>query len=115
MTLYGHKVISTEEMARIEKLSIQEGASSDVYMQKAGAYIANFAHTLDNDRKRVRAFLRLVDRILDQAGGFPGRLGTPLGQVAYLVGDDGEPLAVLSRACRFPCRRPMTKSLRPRR
>jgi len=41
MNLEGQKVISATEMARIEKASIEGGASADAYMQKAGNAIAH--------------------------------------------------------------------------
>lgn len=40
MSLEGYKVITAKEMARVEKLSIQEGASAQSYMEQAGTAIA---------------------------------------------------------------------------
>ena len=43
MTLEGYKVVTAKEMAQMEKVSIDEGASAEQYMQTAGLGISKIA------------------------------------------------------------------------
>lgn len=58
----GQKVIEAKEMARIEKESIQEGASSEGYMLKAGEGIARRVEAFIEERKRAKKVTLLVGK-----------------------------------------------------
>ncbi|MCB1116581.1 MAG: NAD(P)H-hydrate epimerase, partial [Chlamydiia bacterium] len=58
----GQKVIEAGEMARIEKLSIEEGASSEGYMLKAGEGIAKRIASYVEEKGRAKKVTLLVGK-----------------------------------------------------
>lgn len=62
MEIEGQKVIEAGEMARIEKLSIEEGASSEGYMLKAGEEIAKRIESFVEEKGRAKKITLLVGK-----------------------------------------------------
>ena len=58
----GVRVVSSQEMARIERVSFSEGASPEVYMENAGMRIAEQVGLLIEKWKRERAVTLLVGK-----------------------------------------------------
>ncbi len=60
--LEGQKVVRAEEMARVEKKSIEGGASAEGYMLKAGEGIAHRIETFIEERGRAKKITLLVGK-----------------------------------------------------
>lgn len=83
MSLEGYKVITAREMARIEKLSIQEGASDEGYMLKAGAGIAERVASFIKEKRLQKRVTLLVGK--GNNGGDAFVAGTLLLKKGYIV------------------------------
>ena len=81
--LEGFKVITAREMARIEKLSIQQGASDEGYMLQAGAGIAERVTAFIQERGLQKRVTLLVGK--GNNGGDAFVVGTILLKKGYAV------------------------------
>lgn len=83
MSLEGYKVITAQEMARVEKLSIQQGASDEGYMLKAGEGIAHRVIAFIREQKLEKRITLLVGK--GNNGGDAFVVGTLLLNQGYSV------------------------------
>lgn len=83
MSLEGYKVITAQEMARIEKLSIEEGASSEGYMLKAGEGITKCVLDFIEQKKLGKEVTLLVGK--GNNGGDAFVVGTLLRKGGFSV------------------------------
>ena len=61
-TIEGHKIIPASEMARVEKLSIEAGASDEAYMMKAGEGIAARVEKYIEEERLSKEVILLVGK-----------------------------------------------------
>lgn len=62
MNIVGQKVVEAGEMARVEKLSIKEGASDEGYMLKAGEGIARRVELFIEEKKQAKKITLLAGK-----------------------------------------------------
>ncbi|MCI0381646.1 MAG: NAD(P)H-hydrate dehydratase [Chlamydiae bacterium] len=68
--LEGLPVVTSKEMARIEKLAVEDGADEAAFMEKAGSCIADFAKKFATKEKRGKEIVLLIGKGNKGGDGF---------------------------------------------